>query len=108
MYVKIKITKQLLKQVNFNNKIIKESENYLFSFDILIPIDNIYKDTFITETIKNLIYNNYFNIFRTDKKYSYTVYIENQIVNNNINVFKLFMIINNNLVNDSFIFKVYK
>lgn len=93
---------------NFNNKIIKESENYLFSFDILIPIDNIYKDTFITETIKNLIYNNYFNIFRTDKKYSYTVYIENQIVNNNINVFKLFMIINNNLVNDSFIFKVYK
>lgn len=93
---------------NFNNKIIKESENYLFSFDILIPIDNIYKDTFIIETIKNLIYNNYFNIFRTDKKYSYTVYIEYQIVNNNINVFKLFMIINNNLVNDSFIFKVYK
>lgn len=94
---------------NFNSGIIKkESENYLFSFDILIPINNIYEDTFIVETIKNIIFNDYFNLFRTEKKYSYTIYIENQIVNESINVFKLLMIINNHLISDNFIFKVYK
>lgn len=94
--------------LNLNKNIITtKTENYILSFCILIPITNIYLDTFILDTIKNLIFNDYFNIFRTEKKYCYTLYIRNQIINQNINVFKLFMIVNNQLINDTFIFNIY-
>ena len=87
-----------------NNNLVR---NFIFSFLFIIPIIEIYPYIFILDVIKNVLYNCYFNIFRTEKEYSYSVFIQFKQLEKEYIIFKFSMVINNEKINNKFIFKIY-
>lgn len=85
----------------------KSNKNFLLSTNILIDVQNPIKDDYLIFVIKEHLFKSFFNYFRVKKKYSYAVISKNDNLNQNTQIIKMLLIVDNNKINYNFVFNFY-